>query len=174
GREALSGQLRSLYRKTHETIRKVTGDIENRFHFNTAISAVMELVNEVNQFLNSREQKDEIAWSVIREAVEATVVLLSPVVPHITEELWQMLGHDTPLLEVPWPTYKENALQAEKRLVVLQVNGKVRNRIEVPVSYGEKELEEEALKDERIQHFVRGKQVRKVIVVQKKLVNVVV
>ncbi|MFH1084022.1 MAG: leucine--tRNA ligase [Pseudomonadota bacterium] len=174
GREALSGQLRSLYRKTHETIRKVTGDIENRFHFNTAISAVMELVNEVNQFLNSREQKDEIAWSVIREAVEATVVLLSPVVPHITEELWQMLGHDTPLLEVPWPTYKEDALQAEKRLVVLQVNGKVRNRIEVPVSYGEKELEEEALKDERIQHFVRGKQVRKVIVVQKKLVNVVV
>ena len=72
GRGTLSGELRSLYRKTHETIKKVTEDIENRFHFNTAISAVMELVNEVNQFLNSKGQKDDVAWSVLREAVEAT------------------------------------------------------------------------------------------------------
>ena len=172
--EGLSGQLRSLYRKTHETIKKVTDDIENRFHFNTAISAVMELVNEVNQFLNSKEQKDNIAWSVVREAVEATVVLLSPVVPHITEELWQMLGHDTSLLKVSWPSYNEDALQTEKRLIVLQVNGKVRNRIEVPVSYGAKEIEDEALADARIQHFIAQKPIKKVIVVQNKLVNVVV
>ena len=174
GRETLSGQLRSLYRKTHETIKKVTDDIENRFHFNTAISAVMELVNEVNQVLNSKEQKDDIAWSVVREAVEATVVLLSPVVPHITEELWQILGHDSSLLKVSWPSYNEDALQTEKRLIVLQVNGKVRNRIEVPVSYGTKEIEEEALADARIQHFIGEKPVKKVIVVQNKLVNVVV
>lgn len=170
----LSGQLRSLYRKTHETIKKVTEDIENRFHFNTAISAVMELVNEVNQFLNSKEQKDDIAWSVVREAVEATVVLLSPVVPHITEELWQILGHDSSLLKVSWPSYNEDALQTKNRLIVLQVNGKVRNRIEVPVSYGAKEIEEEALADERIQHFIGEKPIKKVIVVQNKLVNVVV
>ena len=172
--EGLSGQLRSLHRKTHETIKKVTEDIENRFHFNTAISAVMELVNEVNQFLNSKEQKDDIAWSVVREAIEATVVLLSPVVPHITEELWQMLGHDTSLLKVSWPSYNEDALQTEKRLIVLQVNGKVRNRIEVPVSYGAKEIEDEALADARIQHFIAEKPIKKVIVVQNKLVNVVV
>ncbi len=174
GEETLTGQLRALYRKTHETIKKVTGDIENRFHFNTAISAVMELVNEVNQFLNTREQKDDRAWSVVREAIEATVVLLSPVVPHITEELWHMLGHEQPLLEVPWPAYEESALQAEKRLVVLQVNGKVRNRIEVPVLFDETAIEEAALADERVQHFVSGKEIKKFIVVQKKLVNGVV
>ena len=174
GCETLSGQLRSLYRKTHETIKKVTEDIENRFHFNTAISAVMELVNEVNQLLNNKEQKDDIAWSVVREAVEATVVLLSPLVPHITEELWKMLGHNTSLIKMPWPSYNEDALQTETRLVVIQVNGKVRNRLEVPVSYGAKEIEKEALADKRIQNFVGEKQIKKVIVVQNKLVNVVV
>ena len=173
GGEALQGQLRALYRKTHETIKKVTADIENRFHFNTAISAVMELVNEVNQFLNSNEPKDDRAWAVIREAVEATVVLLSPVAPHIAEELWQMLGHDRPLIEVSWPAYHEAALQVETRQVVLQVNGKVRNRIDVPASYDERAIEEAALADEKVQQFVSGKQIKKVIVVQKKLVNVV-
>ena len=174
GKETLSGQSRSLYRKTHETIKKVTEDIENRFHFNTAISAVMELVNEVNQLLNNKEQKDDIAWSVVREAVEAAVVLLSPLVPHITEELWQMLGHKSSLLKMSWPSYNEDALQTETRLVVIQVNGKVRSRLEVPVSCGAKEIEAEALADKRIQNFVGDRQIRKVIVVQNKLVNVVV
>ena len=85
-----------------------------------------------------------------------------------------MLGHDSSLLEVPWPSHSEDALQTEKRLVVLQVNGKVRNRIEVPASYGEKEIEKEALADKRVQHFIGEKQIKKVIVVQNKLVNVVV
>ncbi len=173
GEGTLEGQIRTLYRKTHETIKKVTADIENRFHFNTAISAVMELVNDVNQFLNSNQQKDDRAWSVVREAVEATVVLLSPVAPHITEELWQMLDHDKPLIEVSWPAYNEAALQVETRQVVLQVNGKVRNRIEVPAFYDERAIEEAALADERVRQFVRGKEIKKVIVVQKKLVNVV-
>ncbi|HEJ84022.1 MAG TPA: leucine--tRNA ligase [Desulfobacteraceae bacterium] len=173
GGEILEGQLRALHRKTHETIKRVTGDIENRFHFNTAISAVMELVNDLNQFLNSNEQKDAVAWSVVREAIEAIVVLLSPVAPHITEELWRMLGHDTPLIEVPWPVCNEAALLAETRQVVLQVNGKVRNRIEVPASYDERAIEEAALADERVRQFVSGKEIKKVIVVQKKLVNVV-
>lgn len=174
GEGTLEGQIRALHRKTHETIQKVTADIENRFHFNTAISAVMELVNDVNQFLNSDEQKDDRAWSVVREAVEATVALLSPVAPHITEELWQMLNHDKPLIEVSWPAYNEAALQVETRQVVLQVNGKVRNRIEVPASYDERAIEEAALADERVRQFVGGKEIQKVIVVQKKLVNVVV
>jgi len=173
GKATLAGQIRDLYRKTHETIRKVTVDIEDRFHFNTAISAVMELVNDVNQFLSSEGEKDHVAWSVVREAVEATVVLLSPVVPHITEELWQMLGHDMPLVEVSWPVYNEAALQVDTRTVVLQVNGKVRNRIEVPASLDESAIKEAALTDERVRQFVRGKEIRKVIVVQKKLVNVV-
>jgi leucyl-tRNA synthetase len=152
----------------------VTVDIEDRFHFNTAVSAVMELVNDVNQFLNSEEKKDHMAWSVVKEAVEATVVLLSPVVPHITEELWQMLGHNTPLIKVSWPVYNEAALQADMRTVVLQVNGKLRNRIDVPSSLDEAAIKEAALTDERVRHFVGGKEIKKVIVVQKKLVNVVV
>ncbi|MBN2126304.1 MAG: class I tRNA ligase family protein, partial [Deltaproteobacteria bacterium] len=94
-------------------------------------------------------------------------------VPHITEELWRGLGHGESLLEVPWPSYREEALEVEKRLIVLQVNGKVRSRIEVPASFSDKEVEEAALRDERVQKFVGGKPVRKVIVVPNKLVNIV-
>ena len=174
GTGLLSPQLKALNRKTHQAIKKVTSDIEDRFHFNTAIAAVMELVNEINQFLNNEGEKDDIAWSVVREAAEAAVILLSPVVPHISEELWHLLGHDQSLLTISWPNYREEALEVEKRLVVLQVNGKVRGRIEVPVSSTEKEIEAEALADERVQRFIKEKPIKKVIVVQKKLVNVVV
>ena len=174
GEEALGGDLKDLHRKTHQTIKKVSSDIEDRFHFNTAISAVMELVNDVNRILVSREVKDGRFWSVVKEAVETTLVLLSPVVPHITEELWERLGHEESLLRVPWPTFREEALEVEKRLVVVQVNGKVRDRIEVPASYREEEIQAEALKSERIQGFVSGKAVKRVIVVGQKLVNVVI
>ncbi len=174
GKEPLAEHLRDLHRKTHQTIKKVTGDIEDRFHFNTAISAVMELVNDVNKVLNMDQDKDGPCWSVVREAVENTVVLLSPVVPHMTEELWRMLGHDRSLLETPWPAYDTDALEVEKRLIVVQVNGKVRGRIEVPASFGEKEIKAEALKDEKVQRFIGEKEIRKVIVVKNKLVNVVV
>ncbi len=174
GKELLSGDLKKLHGKTHQTIKKVTNDIEDRFHFNTAISAVMELVNEANRFINSDNDKGDPAWSVVREAVEATVVLLSPVVPHITEELWRILGHDEYLLDVSWPSYRSEALEVEKRLIVIQVNGKVRSRIEVPDSFSQKEIEAEALKDERVQRFLNDKEIKRVIVVPKKLVNVVV
>jgi len=166
--------LKSVHRKTHETIKKVTSDVENRFHFNTAISAVMELVNETNHFLNGEGKKDALAWSVVRKSVETTVILLSPVVPHITDELWQMMGHVGSLLNVPWPDYNEDALKTEKKLVILQVNGKVRSRIEVAASSSEMEIEALALADEKVQRHVKGKAIKRVIVVQKKLVNVVV
>ena len=174
GRETLSGKLKPLHRKTHQTIKKVTDDIENRFHFNTAISAIMELVNETNQFLADHKEKDDLSWSVVREAIDAAVILLSPVVPHIADELWELLGHGESLLKVPWPVYRPDALIASNRLVVLQVNGKVRSRIEVPASYSDEEIKREALSDERIQRFVQGKPIKKTIVVQKKLVNLVV
>ena len=170
----LTEPVKSVHRKTHETIKKVTSDIENRFHFNTAISAVMELVNETNQFLNTDGEKDAIDWSVVREAIETTIFLLSPLVPHITDELWQMMGHKNFLLNVSWPTYSEDALRTEKKLIILQVNGKVRNRIEVSASSSDKEIEALALADEKIQRHVKGKSIKRVIVVQKKLVNVVV
>ncbi len=171
---AIDGTVRELYRKTHQTIKKVTSDIDTRFHFNTAISAVMELVNEASQFVNRKGEKDAVAWSVFRQSVEATIVLLAPVVPHITEELWSMLGNEQNLMHVPWPEYREDALEAESMIIVLQVNGKVRSKIEVPADYDKNQLEAEALADERIQKFLEGKPVKKVIVVPNKLVNVVV
>ncbi|MBW2063834.1 MAG: leucine--tRNA ligase [Deltaproteobacteria bacterium] len=174
GEKLLAPGLRDLYRKTHQTIKKVTNDIEDRFHFNTAVSAVMELVNDINRYIDGKGEWREEEGGVIRAAVETAVVLLSPVVPHITEELWRMLGHQESLLTVPWPEYNPKALEVDRRLIVLQVNGKVRSRIEVPASFDEREIEEEALRDEKIQKYVKGKPVKKVIVVQKKLVNVVV
>jgi leucyl-tRNA synthetase len=120
------------------------------------------------------DEHSGLAWSVIKEAVEATVLLLSPVVPHITEELWQRLGHEELLLKVPWPSYRAEALEVAKRLIVLQVNGKVRDRIEVPASFTEKEIEAAALESERVLSFIGQKAVKKVIVVGQKLVNVVV
>ena len=172
GKEILKDELKALYRKTHSTIKKVSADIENRFHFNTAISAVMELVNEINQLLNSKG--DDKTWSVVRKAVETVVILLSPVAPHICEELWLMLGYDENIINLAWPSYSEEALEIENRLIVLQVNGKVRSRIEVPASCGKHEIEEKALEDERIQKFINEKPIKKIIVVQNKLVNVVV
>ena len=174
GKAPLSDAAKGVYRKTHQTIRKVTADIENRFHFNTAISAVMELVNEINQFLNAAGPGNEADRAVVREAVETTVILLSPVVPHVAEELWRMLGHEETLLNTPWPVHREEALAVETRLVVLQVNGKVRSRVQMPVSATREELEAAALSDERVRRFIGDKPVRKVIVVQQKLVNVVV
>jgi leucyl-tRNA synthetase len=174
GERELAPHLRDLHRKTHQTIKKVTHDIEDRFHFNTAISAVMELVNEVNRFLGSDQDKDDLAWSLVKEAMEATVLLLSPVAPHITEECWQMLGHHKSLLETPWPRFRPAALEVEERLIVIQVNGKVRSKIEVPASFNQEEIETKALQDERIQGLIGEKPIKKVIVVKNKLVNVVV
>lgn len=173
GEGELTEVLKGLHRKTHETIKKVTDDIEDRFHFNTAISAVMELVNDINRILSNDEAKDDRTWAVIKEAIDTTILLLAPVAPHLCESLWQRLSHGVSLLNVPWPVYRQDALEVDKRTIVLQVNGKVRNRIEVPASVGKEELESMALNDERVKRFIQDKKVRKVIVVKNKLVNVV-
>jgi leucyl-tRNA synthetase len=106
--------------------------------------------------------------------VETIITLLSPVVPHIADELWNMTGHSVCLLEVAWPTFRPEALEVESQVIVVQVNGKVRSRIDLPVSLSEKEIEARALADERVIRFIEGKPLKKVIVVKRKLVNVVV
>jgi leucyl-tRNA synthetase len=171
---SLEGELKALHRKTHQTIKKVTEDIEDRFHFNTAIAAVMELVNETARLLGKEPVDHDQTWPVLRTALEATLVLLSPVVPHIAEELWERLGHSRALYEVSWAQYREEALEQEKKLVVLQVNGKVRSRIEVPSSHSKDAIEAAALADERVRRFIGEKPIKKVIVVGQKLVNMVV
>jgi leucyl-tRNA synthetase len=170
--DALDGDLRDVFRKIHETIQKVTTDIEDRFHFNTAISAVMELVNA----LYGVERKDagETAAAVMRLGLESTVMLLSPMVPHLTEELWHAFGNTESLLDVSWPLWRDDALAKDELLIVVQVNGKLRGRFTVPADADEETLKEKALADEQAQKFMAGKTVRKVIVVKGKLVNIVV
>ena len=173
--DQLDGRLRDLHRKTHQTIKKVGEEIGERWHFNTAIAAVMELVNETYLALNDEQaMKDDLFWPVTAEAVEAVVVLMSPIVPHAADELAERIGLKGFLINRPWPEYDNNALAVEEMTIVLQVNGKLRAQIEVPVDVTKDDLEKMALNNERVLKFIEGKKVRKVIVVPKKLVNVVV
>ncbi|MGZ3538870.1 MAG: class I tRNA ligase family protein, partial [Thermodesulfobacteriota bacterium] len=162
---------KSLRQKTHKTIKKVTEDIE-RFHFNTAISAVMELVNEIYAS-GVKDNTDDISKGVVCEAIGAVVVLLSPFVPHFAEELWEALGNRTSAVKTKWPDYDPEAVLEEEILIVIQVNGKLRDRMTIPASYGQDEVKAWALKSERIRKLVEGKEIKRVILVPKKLVNIV-
>ncbi|MDO9527823.1 MAG: leucine--tRNA ligase [Syntrophales bacterium] len=173
GKEELEGDLKNLRRKTHQTIKRVTNDIEERFHFNTAISAVMELVNTL-YLVKYPDRSDAKALSVIRETVENIVVLLAPIVPHITEELWKMLGKSEKLSDVPWPDYDEAVAAEEEITIVVQINGKLRSRIMVSADEPDERIKEIALSDDRISKLIAGKEVVKKIYVPKKLVNIVV
>jgi leucyl-tRNA synthetase len=170
--DSLEGQFRDIYKKAHETIFRVTRDIEDRFHFNTAISAVMELVNTVYGIdLSKASEKD---LGVVRFALDAVVVLLSPIVPHIAEELWAALGNSGNVFSAPWPTYREDALTRDEAVIVVQVNGKLRSRFTAEMDADEIFVKEKALSDERVQKFIGDKPIRKVVVVKNKLVNIVV
>jgi len=167
---ALDDGQRDLRRKTHQTIAKVSDDIGRRYTFNTAIAATMELLNAINRFDDSTAQ----GRAVVGEALEAVVLLLSPMVPHICHALWHVLGHETALVDVPWPTFDESALQQDMIEIVVQVNGKLRGRIMVATNTVKDEVAELALADENVQRYIAGKDVRKTIVVPGRLVNVVV
>jgi leucyl-tRNA synthetase len=173
GREPLEGDLKALRRKTHQTIRKVTSDIEERFHFNTAISAVMELVNTLYQ-LPRPAADDQRALAVIRETVEAVILLLAPLVPHITEELWSLLGRSETLADAAWPAFDTTVASEEEITIVIQINGKVRSRISVPADEDGERIRALALADEKIMRQIAGKMVVKEVYVPKRLVNIVV
>jgi leucyl-tRNA synthetase len=169
--EILEGDYKSLRQKIHKTIKKVTEDIE-RFHFNTAISAIMELVNEI-YISEMKDRQDETSGRLIREAIETVVILLSPFVPHFAEELWEALGNQESILKTRWPDYDPAAVLEDEVLIVIQVNGRLRDRMTIPASFGEEEVKNWALKSERIRKLVEGKKIKRVILVPKKLVNVV-
>jgi len=173
GTEPIEGDLRALHRKTHQTIKKVSEDIDQRFHFNTAISAVMELVNAIYQFRSEVRYGPE-ALPVLRLAVEMAIILISPMVPHIADEMWQTLGHEKSVVQESWPQWDEEAVAEEQQLIVVQVNGKLRNRVYVSPSASKEEVQQVALADERIKTFIGDKPIRKVVVVPGRLVNVVV
>lgn len=169
----LEGKGRELCSKIHSTVKKVTSDIENRFHFNTAISAIMELLNQVQEVLNT-DLSDAATRAAVNQALQTIVLLLSPFVPHITEELWERMGFTAVLSGESWPSFDEHLARAPKTELVVQVNGKVRSRILVETDQSEDEIKRAALEDSRTLDWIRGKDIRKVIVVGSKLVNIVI
>ena len=168
----LEGNLKELYKKTHKAIKKVANDIEDRFHFNTAISAVMELVNTMYGI--DQNEESPLRDSVMRFAMDSVVLLLSPVVPHFSEELWGAMGHEPSVLEAPWPSYREDALLSDELLIVVQVNGKLRGKFNMDADADDNAIKERALSDEHVKKFIKDKPIKKVIVVRKKLVNILV
>jgi leucyl-tRNA synthetase len=174
-RRELSGPGRAFRRVIHETIRRVTEDIERDFHFNTAISAVMELVNALHDFERAATDpagRGERA-ALLREAVETVLLLLGPVCPHVAEELWAALGHSESLFRRPWPVADAQAMLRDEVQIVVQVDGRVRSRLTAEVGAREAEIRELALADGRVRPWLDGRQVAKVVVVPGRLVNIV-
>ena len=162
--------LQEMRRLTHQALQKVTDDMGRRRTFNTAIAAVMELANALGKLNDSAE----LARQVRHEALEVIVRVLSPIVPHITHELWFALGHEDAVVDASWPQVDTDALKQDNLEIVVQVNGKLRGRVSVPAQAGEDRVRELALADETVARHVGGKPVKKVIVVPGKLVNIVV
>ena len=160
----------SLYRKTHQTVKKVTTDIEREYHFNTAIAGMMELVNEITSF----EPGSEEDKAVFRFAIEQLLLLLSPFSPHIAEELWAAIGNKPSIFEHSWPVWDEEAAKEEQIELVIQVNGKLRSKVMISVGMSDDEVKKTALADQRIQEIIGESEIRKVLVVKGKLVNIVI
>jgi leucyl-tRNA synthetase len=168
---ALNEASRKLHRKTHQTIRRVTENIETNFHFNTAISGVMELVNLA---VAQSGEEDDIDPAVQQETLETILTLLFPMVPHFCEELWQVSGHRQLLSSIAWPDYDREAAREEEILIVVQVNGKMRAKLSMPADTEEQTLQQAALNDPKIAQLLENKEPKKIIVVQGKLVNIVI
>lgn len=165
----IDDEARQVYFKTHATIKKVTDDIQERFNFNTAVSAIMELTNTLNGYRENPAPN----LSVVKEGIVNLLLLLSPFSPHITEEMWQVVGFTESIHLQKWPVYKPEALIQDELEIVVQISGRVRDRITVPADASEDELRKQALASDRIKPMLEGKTVQKVIVVPGKLVNIV-
>lgn len=164
-----SGDLRRL---THATLKRVTNDIKGRFNFNTAISALMEMVNGLYRYRDTVPVASQ-DQEAMREAADKLVLMMAPFAPHMAEELWHRLGHTDSVHLEKWPEYDETAIKAQRITVVVQVNGKVRDRIEADASASVAELEQAALASERVRRFTEGKRIRKVVTIEGKLVSIV-
>ena len=159
---------RKVLRKLHQVIEKISVDFESRWHFNTSIAAFMELINELYA------QEANLSGPVVKDVLERIILLLAPFAPYICEEMWAEIGREGPVLKQAWPTFDPELAKEDGAEVILQVNGKVRSRLTVPFGTAKEELEKLAMANEKVQSFIAGKPVVKVIVVPDKLVNVVV
>ncbi len=166
----LTDSAKGLHRQVHLTIKKVSDDIDRRLQMNTAIAAVMELINAVSKF----SPQNDSDRTVVQEALETACLLLSPVVPHICTVLWQELGHTTDIIDAAWPVADESAMVQDEIQYIVQVNGKLRDRIQVAADADKETIEQLAQTSESVQRHIEGKTVRKIIVVPGRLVNIVV
>lgn len=166
--EKISGSAKELLTKVHKTIKKVTDDLE-RFQFNTAIAAVMELLNDTSRFKPGGGSDA----AVLREAIETMARLLYPMAPHVAEELWENLGYDESLVDKPWIEWNKELVSSASITVVFQVNGKVRSQLTMDPDSDQEQMKEAAFSDEKILRYIAGREPRKIIVVPKKLVNIV-
>ncbi len=168
-KNSLSDEQAQVRRKIHLTINKVNDDIGRRYTFNTAIAAVMELINT----LSKASQDDANDLAIMREGIEAAVLLLSPIVPHIADALWAALGHNTALINASWPTPDVDALAQDMIEIVVQVNGKLRGKIKIDKELPKEQIEAQAKAEENVAKFIDGMTIRKIIVVPGRLVNIV-
>jgi leucyl-tRNA synthetase len=169
-----SPEARELRRTIHRTIKKVSEDIEARFHFNTAIAAIMELFNELSAAAQKSTADEPALKALLQEGINTIVLLLAPFVPHVASELWHEMDHEQRLDQMSWPTYVPEALKEEELLIVIQVNGKVRGKISVPADTTEHQIEAVALADPKVAAVLDGKQVRRMVHVPRRLINIVV
>jgi leucyl-tRNA synthetase len=166
-----SPEARQIQRKLHQTIKRVSDDFQGRWHFNTCIAAIMELVNTLYA---AEEKINTIPAALLSEVQRSLVLLLAPFAPYLSHELWDMLGEKGSLLRAPWPKYDAELAKEEEIEIPVQINGKLRSRIIVSAEASEETLRERALADEKVTSAIAGKQIAKVIVVPAKLVNIVV
>lgn len=186
----LNDAERALRRKTHDTIRRVTADLDPRVHLNTAVSGLMELVNELYAFCGRTEclkigqHPDAVpppgaveragTIAVLKEAIEALVRMISPFAPHMAEELWEMLGHADGIVSAGWPEFSEEVARLDEVVIPVQINGKVRARLTVAAGTSEDRLRELAVADPQLAKHLEGKTVKKVVVAGGRLVSIVV
>ena len=171
--DSLDQDEKTLYRTMHVSIKKVSEDVGERLNFNTAISAIMELTNAVYSYLNDRSA-EETNTALIKAAAENIILLLAPFAPFITEELWQQLGHQENVHAAQWPEYKEEALKKDEITIVIQVNGKVRDKINIAADVSEEEVKARVMEEEKIQSYLEDGNLVKTIYIPKKLVNLVI
>ena len=171
--DQLSPEERRLIRKTHQTLRHVTEDLEGRWHFNTDVAMAMEMVNELGE-LEGAIEEGEIRPEILKNSLEYLVLILSIFVPHMADELWEGLGNSGPTLRVAWPVYNPEYAAEDQLEIPVQVNGKLRGRIQVSVSVTEEEISQRAQAEEKVAQSINGRQIVKIIIVPKKLVNIVV
>ncbi len=163
---------KKLYIKANQTIKKVTDDVETSFHFNTAISAVMELVNTMYSVDLASDDPD--MQKVICFSIENILLLLSPIIPHFAEELWAKMGRKPSIVDEKWPDFRKDALETDEILIVIQVNGKLRSKFTIGTDADNESIKEKALADSTVQKYIADKTIKKIIVVKKKLVNIVI